>query len=145
MPISAIPAQASRMSVAERPTCDRNPAPREPTSMPPNINVLPNAMTAPRRSAGARHWMSALIGTLMKPLAMPSRAISVRVPVRLGGIRPSARSAPAMHKQPGGIRPISIFEAERRPASAAPMPMPMPRIASGRPDSSSDSASRLLA
>ena len=74
MPISEIAAQASKMSVAERPICDRNPAPSEPARMPPNINVLPSAITAPRRSAGVRHWMRALIGTLMKPLANGRRA-----------------------------------------------------------------------
>jgi hypothetical protein len=60
------------------------PAPSDPNRMPVNTQVFSNAITDPRRSFGARHWINALSGTKIRALDVPRMIMSANVAVRPG-------------------------------------------------------------
>ena len=90
-------------------------------------------MTAPRRSAGARHCKSALSGTKSNPLKMPRKVMSVIVPYRPGPINAKASALRVRPSAPSGSNPYSTFDADSLPASMQPRPTPIPRAAKGNP------------
>ena len=91
-------------------------------------------MTAPRRSAGARHWIKALSGTKTSPAEKPSSAIEHDGPAEA---RPdqakSQRGAGSGRSLPGAPGRTRPWDAESRPATTEPAPMPMPIAARGSP------------
>ena len=111
--------------------------------MPALAIMLARAITAPRRSAGARHWISALSGTNTSPAEKPTRAIRRIVPARRGPIRPNASVLRVSPIAPSGTSPYSTLDAESRPAATEPTPIPMPIAARGRPVCHSRQSERL--
>ena len=70
------------------------------------------AMTAPRRSAGARHCKRALSGTKSKPLKMPRKVITTIVPGRLGPIDGEGEAGHRQTERAQGQQ--AIFHLRRR-------------------------------
>ena len=64
-------AVAEKMPVVETPVLASAPALSDPRRIPVKTQVFSNAITDPRRSCGARHWISALSGTKIKALDVP--------------------------------------------------------------------------
>jgi hypothetical protein len=105
---------------------------------------LPSAITAPRRSSGARHWISALSGTISKPPASPIAPRTSRDSAKRGSHSPKTSANSASAAAPSGSRPSSIFLAESLPASTLPSPMPIDSAISGKPTLRSGSASSIF-
>ena len=105
----------------------------DPTSIPPETRMFARAMTAPRRSAGARHWSRALSGTNSRPPKTPIRAIRTRATAEPGPESAKTSVAPVSPRAPSGSRPYSTFAPESLPARTEPAPMPIPSAARGRP------------
>ena len=107
--------------MAENPAPASAKASTDPPSIPAFTSMLPRAITAPRRSRGARHCTSALSGTKSKPLNTPTAPMSAIVPQSPG---------------PAGQRPGWSASVRGPPAARARIPPSRPRV--GRPPDRSD-------
>ena len=80
VPASVARAAPIRMPRDDTPARDNDSATSDPPRMPLKMKTFARAMTAPRRSAGARHCRRASSGTIRRPLAIPSSIMRTRVP-----------------------------------------------------------------
>ena len=144
VPMTVSNPAARKLSSTDTPSSARPSAPREPASMPPNMSTLPRAITAPRRSGGARHWRSEFSGTSRKPLDTPAGTIRTSVNQKFGAKAPTRMIGTASPAAPRGMSPVSTLFAEIRPAHTLPTPTPMAKAAMGSAASESGSPSTSL-
>ena len=133
------------MPVVDTPVLASAPAPSDPNRIPVNTHVFSKAITDPRRSCGARHWINALSGTKISALDVPRTTMSVNVAAKPGAVRPTTASIMATPAAPSGIKPYSTRALDRRPTHRAPTPIPIDSIMSGRPDCQSETRSTAFA
>src|SRR5262249_15300307 len=145
VPTTVNSAVATKMPVVETPLVASDPAPNDPNKIPVKTHVFSSAMTEPRGSDGARHWMSEWRGTKINALASPRMPMRASVHPKPGATSPSVERMMVTPIAPSGIKPYSTRPWERCPANRAPAPMPIDNIMSGSPDCQSDTPKTALA